>query len=43
MSYERYREKRNQAKRVVPDARMNADVRWCRKLIENVQKNITIF
>ena len=35
VSYERYKEKRKQAKRTVHVAKVHADERWCRKVSKN--------
>ena len=43
VSYERYREKRNQVKRVVHQAQVRADERWGRKLTENFLENKKMF
>ena len=42
-SYERYKETRRQAKRVVKEAQERADDRWGRKLTENFQVNKKMF
>ena len=41
MSYDRYREKRNWAKRAVYDAKVSAEWDW--KLMGNFQENVELF
>ena len=39
VSYERYKEKINQAKRTVRVAKVSADKSWDRKITENIHEN----
>ena len=43
MLYERYKKKRNQAKRAVDVAKVHADERWGRKMTENFHENKMIW
>ena len=42
-SYERYKEKRNLAKRVIRNAKVKSDERWGKKMTDNFQENKKMF
>uniref|UniRef100_UPI003EBE6DD0 hypothetical protein n=1 Tax=Klebsiella pneumoniae TaxID=573 RepID=UPI003EBE6DD0 len=42
-SYERYKEKRNLAKRIIRNAKVKSDERWGKKMTDNFQENKKMF